>query len=1200
MKFTQLLCSLLVISLIFSCKEKTLFTALDASETGITFNNQIDDNDSLNILSYQYIYNGGGVGLGDFNADGLQDIFFSGNQVDNKLYLNKGEMKFEEITKTAGVEGKNRWCSGVSVVDINTDGKLDVYVSSTLEKKAENRANLLYVNQGNDKNGTPIFKEMAQDYGIADTTYTTHAAFFDYDNDGDLDLYVLVDQIFDDRITTNFHEKIVDGSAATNDRLYRNDFDKTKGHPVFTDVSKKAGILMEGFGLGVNITDINRDGWKDIFVTNDFISNDLLYINNHDGTFTNRAKDYFKHTSYSAMGNDVNDINNDGLMDIIAVDMLPEDNIRKKNLMSPNNYYTYQENIKMGYEFQFVRNTLQLNQGIKPNTTQPIFSEISMLAGVSETDWSWAPMVVDFDHDGFRDLIITNGFPKDITDHDFGSYNAEYGSFSSQKDILANIPIIKIPNYAFRNKGDLTFENVTEQWGITKPSFSNGAAYGDLDNDGDLDYVVNNINDIASVYKNNLVETKKEEANYLKIRFKGANQNPMAQGTWVEISYDNGKKQAYENTIYRGYLSSVENSAHFGLGKIQSVDEVKITWQDGKQQIIKNVKANQILEVDYQKAQSVGEKAVENIPTILTDITENSGINFTHKEFDFIDFNNQKTLLHKFSQMGPSLAVGDVNGDGLEDIFVGGSAQDAQDKNPQTAQIFLQTSAGKFSTKPFLANSSDVALMTDDAGSLLFDADSDGDLDLYIVSGGVKSTGQLSANQQDRIFANDGKGNFTEIKNALPAFKKAGSCVRASDFDHDGDLDLFVGGRVEPTKYPMAVSSYLLRNDSPLTPEGGKKDLAKSSMSLKVVGKESVSQTPPSGVGGLLFSLQPFPKIGLICDALWTDYDNDGWQDLLLAGEWMPLTLLKNEKGTFKNTTPKVLAEATGFWNSLVGGDFDNDGDTDYLAGNIGTNTLVRASEEFPVQIYAKDFDGNGFYDAFPTVYFKDEKGKKQEFAFFGRDDMGKQMITLKKRFIYYNDFAKTPFSKMLTDEEKQDMLTLKATNCSSVYVENLGNGDFKISTLPVQAQFAPIGGMVTGDFNDDDFLDVVLVGNDYGNELQVGRMDALNGLLLLGDGKGGFSPQVAQKSGFYVPFNAKSLVKLSGGLVVASQNRADLRVFSSPKAEQYFTVKPKDISVKIQLKNGKIRKEECYYGSSYLSQSSRSIAIPKGGKVLN
>jgi enediyne biosynthesis protein E4 len=1167
----------IIFSQFFSCKnDPSLFNSLPADETGITFSNRIIENDTMNILDFEYIYNGGGVGIGDFNGDGLQDAYFTGNQVDNKLYLNRTDttnkkMRFEDITVKSNTSSKGKWCSGVAVADINADGKMDIYVCANVKKTPKDRENLLFINKGNDKNGIPIFAEMAKDYGLADTTFSTNAAFFDYDNDGDLDIYILVDKIDKKSSPSNFHNKLKDGTSGNNDQLYRNDFDPKLGHSFFTNVTKEAGINIEGFGLGINITDINRDGWKDIFVTNDFITNDLLWINNgksggkHLG-FTDKAAQIFKHTSASAMGNDVTDINNDGLVDVFCLDMLPEDNYRKKMLMMPNNYQNYQNNELYGFQYQYVRNTLQLNQGPRPDNNQPIFSEISLLAGVGETDWSWCPLIVDFDNDGLRDIIVTNGFPKDITDHDFITFRNESGNVAGNDYLLAQIPQIKIKNYAFKNIGNrpetpYQFENVTNSWGINQPSFSNGAAYADLDNDGDVDYLVNNINDSAFVYQNQLVQKKIPNSNYLRINFKGEANNTNGIGTIVELSLKNGQKQIYENSPFRGYLSTVEAVAHFGLGDISIVDEVKIIWQDGKQQILKNVKANQNITVSSKNSNLPTLENAKKKSVLFTNITDSLGINYTHNELDFIDFNYQKLLPHKFSEYGPSLAVGDVTGDGLEDVFIGGS-------NYRKGKFLIQNKAGKFLLNDLLPGT-DTTKKEEDAGSLLFDADNDQDLDLYVVSGGNEFI-KTAIEYQDRLYINDGKGKFSLNAMALPNFLKSGSCIKAADFDKDGDLDLFIGGRLIPENYPKATSSYILRNDT----KGG---VIKFTDITKTVAPELIN-------------------LGLTCDILWTDYDNDGWLDIALAGEWMPIRFFKNNQGKSFNIQKTDLDAQVGWWNSLVGADFDNDGDIDYIAGNLGVNSLSKASDIEPFKMYGKDFNIDGNYDAIPTIFYPDVDGKKQEFPYNVREDMIKQLITTRAKFPDYGSYAKAKITDMFSPEELHGADLFSANYMKSSYIENLGSGKFKMKPLPVLAQTAPLFGMLANDFDGDGNMDVLIIGNDYGAELTNGRYDAMNGLYMKNDGKGNFTTFTPQESGFYVPFNAKAIVNVTAAngqqLIMASQNRGKLLTFKTSIGSKSIPIKPTDIYALLTSKNGKTRKEEFYFGNSFYSSSGRTLYV--------
>ncbi|RIV25079.1 RNA-binding protein [Fibrisoma montanum] len=1163
----------------------TLFTQLPAEQTGITFANRIVDNDTMNILDFEYIYNGGGTAIGDFNNDGLADVFFTGNQVANRLFINKGDLQFDDVTKQAGVGGDGKWCAGVSLVDINNDGRLDIYVSATVSKVARRRENLLYINQG-VRQGIPVFREMAREYGVADDSHSTNSAFLDYDNDGDLDLYVLTNTI--ESYPNAYRDKVNDGSSPTTDRLYRNDFDAKRGHPVFTDVSKQAGILHEGYGLGINITDINHDGWRDIYVTNDYLTDDLLYINNHDGTFSEQSGRYFKHTSSSAMGNDIADINNDGLPDVVAVDMLPRDNYRKKMLIGPNNYQNYLNNEQYGYGYQYVRNTLQLNQGINPQTKQPVFSEISLLADVAETDWSWAPNLVDMDNDGYRDLLITNGFPKDITDRDFVSFRAQSSSVSTKSFMLEQIPVIKISNYAFRNRqGDLTFEDVTKEWGMDTPSFSNGAAYGDLDNDGDLDYVVNNINDSAFVYRNNLIGDRNKPGNYLRISFTGPAQNRMGLGATVAIRYKRGtelQRQVYEHSPYRGYLSTVEPVAHFGLGDVATIDEVRVIWpahgaEPARQQTFRNVKTNQVLSVDVRNARETPTRSTEPATPPFTEITDSLSIAYTHEEPEYIDFNVQKLLPHKLSQFGPAVSVGDVNGDRLDDIFVGGSRL-------RKGAFFLQTAQGKFVQKDLLpgpanapfspyasvpnAQLANPGKTEEDMGTVLFDADLDGDLDLYVASGSVEGNANTPT-FQDRLYLNDGRGGFTLAQSALPANTTSKSCVKAMDFDRDGDLDLFVGGRVEPDHYPKPVSSFIFRNDSK-------------------PGQPKFTDVTKAVAPGL-------DNLGLVCDALWTDYDNDGWPDLMLAGEFMPLTIFKNNGGNqFTHSPIPSFANAKGWWTSLVAGDFDRDGDMDYIAGNLGLNARMRASDREPVRLYAGDFDNNGFYDAIPTIFIPDENGQRREFTFHGRDDLIKQMISMRARFPLYKDFTQASIDKLLKPEEREKALVLEANYLQSAYVENRGDGTFALHPLPTQAQLAPIFGMVADDVDHDGNLDVVLVGNDYSGEVLMGRYDALNGLWLKGNGQGGFTPQSIAASGFYVPGNAKGLAQLTNAqgqtLLVATQNRGRLCLFRENQPDRVIRLQPTDVAALLVYGDQKKQKVEFCYGNSFLSQSARQLTV--------
>ena len=1151
------------------CKKPTLFEQISSSHSGVHFNNLISENDSINPLNVVNVYNGGGVGVGDFNNDGLQDIYFVGNMVSNRLYLNQGNFKFKDVTEEAGVSGMGRWGRGVAVIDINNDGLMDIYVCNTVYADSTRRTNLLYVNQGVDKNGVPHFKEMAKEYGLNINVESTMATFFDYDNDGVLDMYLTVNEAssndnpnrYDTKVTNGLHRKSMG-------RLFKGVWDPALKHPVFHDISAQAGINLEGYGHAATIADINRDGWKDIYVSDDFVSSDILYINNHNGTFTDRSKEYFKHTSLNSMGQDIIDINNDGLADVCALDMNPEDNYRKKMMMSPNSYQGIQNFDFYGYQYQYVRNTLQLNQGprVLRNDTigSPAFSEIGFLSGIAQTDWSWSPLITDFDNDGFRDIIVTNGFPKDITDHDFVTYRKNAYASTSKKDMLDQIPSVKIHNYGFKNNGDLTFKDVTTEWGLKVPTFSNGVAYADLNNDGAMDVIINNIDDEPLIYKNMARERDSVNTNYLQIKFKGDSHNVNGLGTWADIYYDHGKHQIYENNPYRGYLSTYQNIAHFGLGKVRVVDSVVIRWANNKEQILQHVKTNQILianitnaNIPYSWAQPITDDKA-----LFKNVTADKKIKYQHFEQDFVDFNIQKLIPHKLSQYTPALAVGDIDGNGLDDIIVGGTYF-------SPAQAFLQQKDGTFIQRDLFPKSYKYG-NTKDESILVFDANGDGKPDLYVVSGGYENAPGDSS-YQDRLYINDGKGNFTFMPNALPINHTSKLCVRAIDYNRDGRLDLFVSGRVEPWNYPKPVSSIILRNDS----KNG-----------QIKFTDVTNDVAPD-----------LKNIGLVCDAIFTDYDNDGWPDLVLAGEWMPVTFLKNDHGKFKNVTNSTgIAGKTGWWNSIAAGDFRHTGRMDYIVGNVGLNSFYKATDQYPVYITAADFDKNGSYSAIPSLFLPDVNGEKKEFPSMGREDLLKQMISMKKKFTNYKSYAVATMQDILTPEQMKMALRLKVNTSASCYLRNDGNGKFTIIPLPMQAQVSSLNGMVVDDFDGDGNLDVLINGNDYGNETPTGRYDALNGLLLKGNGKGGFTPQSILQSGIYIPGDGKALVKLQSPngnyMVAASQNRGPLQLFQLRRNVKNIPLNPDDQTALITYKNGSKQKQEFYFGSSFLSQSGRFLTV--------
>ncbi|MFN4145206.1 MAG: VCBS repeat-containing protein [Runella sp.] len=1149
---------------------------MESSETGIVFRNDIFESDSLNVLSFEYIYNGGGVGIGDLNNDGKPDVFLAGNMVSSRLYLNeseKGKIKFKDITEISKT-ATNHWCTGVSMIDINQDGWLDIYVLTAFPQKNKPAPNLLFLNEGLNADSIPTFREVAAEVGLADSSYATQATFFDFDLDGDLDVY-LCNNAHEDFNRNELIGPRADGTGNSQDKLFRNDSTSPptpllakersasnllRGGVRFTDISRQAGILHEGWGLGVVVKDFNTDGWPDIYVANDFQSNDILYINQKNGTFKNEIAEYFAHQSHNSMGVDMADFNNDGLEDLCVVDMLPDDNLRQKTMFPNIPHDKYRQQLRMGYQPQFVRNVLQLNNGAKPQQPyNPTFSDIGYLAGIAATDWSWSPLFADFDMDGWRDLLITNGYVKDITDLDFMSYSNEYNMFGSKEERskrlqekAREIGEVKKPNWLFINQKDLTFQNKAAELGLKENTFTNGTAYADFDNDGDLDIIMNNLNDEVFIYQNNQLDFAKNSQlsstsksyNYLKIKLLGNGGNLEGLNSKITIWY-NGQSQFAEHIIHRGYLSTVENFVYFGLGQAKKIDSLEIQWLSAKRQVLKNVAANQTLLLEEKQADLPRRDFVKiSQGSVFKDITQNLNLDFVHEENEFLDFNYQPTLPHLYSTQGPHIAVGDINGDGLEDFYAAGASR-------HTGYFFVQTKMG-FVKKPLLQDPSQKR--QEETGVLLFDADADGDLDLYCVAGGSEFGDEAA--YQDMLYLNDGKGNFAQAPDALPKIISSGSCVVAGDFDQDGDLDLFVGGRVVPKQWPKAPRSYLLRNEtSPPSPLLVKERGAPNSFRGGVRFSDVTAQLCPESL-----------NLGMITAATWQDLDNDRYPELVLVGEWLAPTFFKNQKGklsimngqwTMKNgqwqldqnsqttnaSPPFGGQGGLGWWHSLSAADFDNDGDVDFVLGNLGLNSRYKASPTEPIVVHAKDFDHSGSYDAFMSIYIQ---GKP--YLNHPRGTILDQMPSLKRKMVYYREYGKMDFQDLFNPSDHLDMQVLQATQMASVYLENEGNGKFSMKPLPTQAQIAPIQSMLPIDVNHDGHLDLVAVGNSFATESLTGRYDASQGWVMLGDGKGNFQSLPPWQSGFMVQGDARTLVMVRRPnqkfWLIAAVNGDKLRIF--------------------------------------------------------
>ncbi len=1045
----------------------TMFTTLDPKSIGIDFQNIIQETQENNILRNEYMYNGAGVAAGDVNNDGLADVYFVGNSVSNKLYINEGDWEFEDITVSSGTGGRKDWATGVTMVDINSDGWLDIYVCYSGNTPGEgynlpvirdqpNRANQLFLNNGCEAGGKPTFTESAKKFGIdAIGTFSTQAYFFDYDLDGDLDLFLL-------NHANTFYAPFINTKKLRNlrhpyfgNKLYRNDNMK------YVEVSKKAGIHGSGlnFGLSAAVSDINMDNWPDLYVTNDYDEQDFCYINNKNGTFREVSHDILSHMSKSSMGSDVADVNNDGYADIFVLDMLPEDNHRQKLLRGQDSFERYQLAVDSGFHHQYLRNTLQLNRGLGADSL-PRYSEIGTLAGISNTDWSWSALLVDLDNDGLRDLFVTNGYLRDITNMDYMSRTSEIYKEAAAKrvevdflQLISELPTTRLKNYVYRNTNGIKFDNKTDEWGLTEATVSNGAAYADFDNDGDYDLITNNLNQPVSVLKNN--QQAKLKNNFIKIKLIGSDRNKQGVGSKIWLETDD-KSIFHEAYTARGYLSSSDPVITLGLGSSSIIKSLKVRWPDGRQSIINELEPNQLVELDYAKANLETDNShADPNNTLLVDVTDASGINFKHQENDYVDFKRDKLLHYQLSKIGGRMATGDINRDGNDDVFFGGAAG-------QTAELYFGTDDGTFllsKNQPWTKDSS-----MEDMKPLFFDADGDDDLDLYVVSGGSEFE-MNSPQYQDRLYMNSGNGQFRSIANVLPAESTSGSCAIAGDFDEDGDLDIFVGGIHKGSVYPLSPKSFVLRNES----KGGK---------IKFV-------------NATLETSSSVENIGMVTDAQWADYNGDGWPDLIVVGEWMGIKVFQNVNGKLIEQQMASLEKSEGWWTTISQMDIDGDGDIDFLLGNAGLNSQIKASVQEPVELFTSDYNNDGKLDPILCYYIQ---GKS--YPMHTRNELLGQMSQLSQKFPSYASYADATLNDIVDKKSLDKTFKLSAYIMESCWLEN-DSGKLILRKLPELVQFSAVNAFISHDFDEDGKQDVIAAGNFYPLHPQIGMNDASMGSIL-------------------------------------------------------------------------------------------------------
>jgi hypothetical protein len=1042
----------------------TQFTLVPKSISQIDFVNTVNQTNDFNCLNYTYALLGGGVAVGDINNDGLEDIYFISNQNSNKLYLNKGDFSFEDITESSNTSDSEGWSTGVSMIDINNDGWLDIYVCKSASIENPNlRENKLFINL---RNGT--FKEDAKSWGLNHNGFSIQSYFFDYDKDGDLDMYLVNHRIdFENtlRLEQNENQKFY---PETSDHLFRNDGN------YFTNVTLQAKLINKAWGLSASIGDFNNDGWPDIYVANDYIAPDYLYINNQNGTFSNQINTRLKHISFNSMGSDYADINNDFLPDLMVLEMSAEDHVRSKENMPSMNTEGFEKIVKADYHYPYMANVLQLNNG------NGSFSDIGQLAGISKTDWSWAPLIADFDNDGYKDIFVSNGIERNFSNQDYASQlkkNIVEGIEMTKMEVIAMMPSDKLANYSYKNNGDLTFVNTSELWGFNKKLNSNGVAYADFDNDGDLDLVMNNMSDQATIYQNNAT------GNYLNIKLKGDVNNINGIGAKIKVFTEN-KKQYQEQYPTRGYLSSVSTVLNFGFADETLILKIEVVWDGGQVSVIENVQVNQTITVDIKDSEKIESSKNEVNRNLIPVIPKRLGIDFVHIENEFNDFSKQVLLPQKLSQQGPSVSVGDINNDGLDDFFIGGA------KN-QSAVIYIQNNNGTFNKT--IQNALVKDAVFEDQKSLFFDADNDNDLDLYVTSGGY----ELSENSlllQDRLYINDGTGVFIK-SNALPKMVTNTKSVTSFDFDNDGYNDLVIGGHVIPGKYPLASRSYILKNE-------------------KGVFKDVTDEIAPG-----------LKEMGIVNSMLFSDYDGDAYKDLIVVGEWMPITIFKNSNGHFQKVEIPEFKNTDGWYNTISAIDFDNDGDQDYFVGNLGYNNKFHPTKEKPLHIYGNNFDSNNTYD---MVLSKDYKGNLVPVR--GKECSTQQNAFIKDKIPTYKAFANSTLMDIYGVEPLKASYHKQVFEFGSMYLENKGNQSFIIHKLPNTAQMGPTMGFEFGDVNSDGFLDVIGVGNIYETEVETIRYDANEGYILLGNGKGELKPY--KDINFYNGKNAKGIYKI----IIANQ----------------------------------------------------------------